>query len=171
MWWQPETGSGTRRKDSGSWATAVWSVSSECDVEFSPHDMAVVIPTPWNVGSSKCASASGGGGGGCGDPSPDSKGGTRGSGGDSGSGYSRLLRDLFAGAFTGGFTKTAVAPLERVKVILQLQVWNASSLATVFEVDGHSLCCVLWFRFQAMMHQPGQARKYQGIFQTLLTVS
>jgi hypothetical protein len=128
MWWQPETGSGTRRKDSGSWATAVWSVSSECDVEFSPHDMAVVIPTPWNVGSSKCAS----GGGGCGDPSPDSKGGTRGSGGDSGSGYSRLLRDLFAGAFTGGFTKTAVAPLERVKVILQLQVWNASSLATVF---------------------------------------
>jgi hypothetical protein len=37
-----------------------------------------------------------------------------------------LERDLFAGALTGAFTKTAVAPLERAKVLLQLQVMTTT---------------------------------------------
>ena len=62
-----------------------------------------------------------------------------------------LVHDLYAGALSGAITKTCVAPLDRVKVLLQLQVqWERPRGARVCGVSWRvcnatvTLLCVAW---------------------------
>ncbi len=52
----------------------------------------------------------------------------------------RLAKDLLAGALSGSITKTAIAPLERVKILLQIQ---ASVVVGAARTDVYECVCVM----------------------------